>query len=240
MSQSKSHMPSLARPLPNCAEGLFASFCGSIDAKSPANQRVTFTALAVSYWLFGNGGSTPGGSRCLPAAPSYVSPTFDWCAANPAFLLLQGMLDIKRRCCVFLFFFFVIVQLVVCGAKQTSAEEISCEQIHMEADSRWHAHVLQPKYNIHTAPCFYLWFFFISKHCFDTSLLIAVMLPCWFIDNLWCNCPGFIEQLVWKFFFLSQIYHSLLSDSVPDNDLPNQWCTDCARTYTGQIYSQDM
>lgn len=65
MSQSKSHTASLARPLPNCAESLFASFCGSIDAKSPANQGVTFTALAVSYWLSGNGGSVPGGSRCL-------------------------------------------------------------------------------------------------------------------------------------------------------------------------------
>lgn len=134
MSQSKSHTASLARPLPNCAESLFASFCGSIDAKSPANQGVTFTALAVSYWLCGNGGSVPGGSRCLLQLHHMwvrhltdVQPTQHFCFFKACRTLSAAALFFWSSCSLW----FVVPNRLL--------QEISCEQIHMEADSSWHA-----------------------------------------------------------------------------------------------------
>lgn len=181
MSQSKSHTASLARPLPNCAESLFASFCGSIDAKSPANQGVTFTALAVSYWLSCNGGSVPGGSRCLLQLHHMwvrhltdVQPTQHFCFFKACRTLSAAALFFWSSCSLW----FVLPNRLL--------QEISCEQIHMEADSSWHAHVLQPKHNIHTAPCFYfciLFFFFFNLQAlfwhFITYCSYVAMLVYW-------------------------------------------------------------
>lgn len=88
------------------------------------NQPVTFTALAVSYWLPSNGGSIPGGSRCLLRLHhmrvrhlSDVQPTQHFCFFKACRTLSAAALFLG------LLFFLVIVQLVVCGAKQTSVRD---------------------------------------------------------------------------------------------------------------------
>lgn len=85
---------------------------------------------------------------------SFIICTSDWCAAKPAFLLLEGVSNTER--CNFVSWSTCSLRFV---APSRHMQEISCKQIHMEAHRSWHTHALQPKHNIHTAAQFYLCIF---------------------------------------------------------------------------------